>query len=306
MLFLLIVSLFSLSFTLSGASADELRIAVFQLEVTEELYESEEAFIIKAEEILEEASEMGADLLILPEYTHALLPLTEIAETVKASDSFEEGIKILKKKHKGSFSLEKLLIRRSVYVRRLMDRIWGEGAVEYQLDILAGTYFAADEDGLYNRGVFYDKNGEDVYVQDKIHLTPFEVAILGIDPGDPDEAALITVSDFKLGFSICRDTFFDDYNHLMEDADIWVDLKANGEEFTDQTIELFERALPAHVQSNEIPWGITACLNGSFLDLLWEGPSSVVSFSEKSSEPEQVHTASSAEEEELLLFTVGQ
>ena len=58
--------------------------------------------------------------------------------------------------------------------------------------------------------------------------------------------------------------------------DYWIDIKANGEEFTEDIAGKFYYALPKRIEESGAGGGMTVCLTGSFLDLFWEGSSFIV------------------------------
>ncbi len=256
--------------------------------------------------MLEQAAEADADLLILPEYLNVPLAFSAMKEIVTGADTVEEGLELLSRSRGMPVELRDLFIENSDSVLRMMNRTWGRGAEKHRIAVLAGTYFALDGGKLLNRAVLYGADGEISYMQDKIRLTPFEEQLIGLEAGTAEEAELLELSGFRIGISICRDTFFDDLAELMKQADIWIDLKANGEEYTAETARLFARALRARGEEYRFPWGITVCLTGSFLDLFWEGPSEIFRFSDRRKRIETVEKAESEDEEELLVVTFAQ
>ncbi|WP_020611959.1 nitrilase-related carbon-nitrogen hydrolase [Sediminispirochaeta bajacaliforniensis] len=297
--------LFFPSFT-AAEEGSALTIAVCQYEVSEALYLDVGAFEAKAHDIMTRAESSGADLLIIPEYANVMLAFLPDAKQLEGVRTMEEGLALLTGPDRPFPDLKDLFLKRSPMVRKLMDRVWGQGARLHHLMILAGTYFAEDGGRLFNRLVLYGPSGETLYVQDKIHLTPFERGIVELDAGSPRAARLVTVGGLKLGFSICRDTFFDDYANLMESAQVWIDLKANGELYTEETEVLFSRALPFRQAEYHFPWGVTACLNGSFFGLLWQGPSEITRYRKETGAVETVLRADTPGQERLLFFTVRQ
>lgn len=283
----------------------ELTVALYQYEVDEELYITPGAFERKAEQVLAMAEEAGADLLVLPEYLNVLLAFSPMGEIVEQVDTVEEGLELLSLERGRPVGLHELFMEQSAFVRGKMDRVWGAGARRTGMAVLAGTYFAADGGGLVNRAVLYAPDGTAAYIQDKLRLTPFEKQIIGLEPGSAADAELIELDGFQVGLSICRDTFFDDLRTLMKEADIWIDLKANGQAFDRENALLFRRALPARQSEYRFPWGITVCLNGSFLDLFWEGPSEVSSFSERREQVVTVEKAERHDDEELIVIKLN-
>ena len=130
-------------------------------------------------------------------------------------------------------------------------------------------------------------------------LTPFERDLLGIEPGSIDDAHPFVIEGCSLGMTICRDTFFDEWHTVFEDVSAWIDIKANGEHYTQDTALLFRKALPERLTLSEVDQGATVCLTGSFLDLLWEGRSAF--YRETSNGVIAVGTALGAKGEEILV-----
>lgn len=251
------------------------RIVIWQKQLQTEDFLSLHAFREQAERGVERALSLNADCLIIPEYANVMLALLPFSDLLGEIQTVEEGLVRISQLRRGETSLPQLFREGEETARAVMDQVWGNFAKQYGITILSGTYFANGQNGLVNRALLYDSSGKVIYYQDKIHLTSFEEELIGLVPGDRTRARIFTLDGLKIGMSICRDTFFNDYAHLMEDADIWIDLKANGEEFVQETAKLFSMALQKRQEQYGIPLGITACLNGEFLNLHWEGPSSV-------------------------------
>jgi predicted amidohydrolase len=107
----------------------------------------------------------------------------------------------------------------------------------------------------------------------------------------------------RIGISICNDTFYEAWEPHFRDVDVWIDIKANNADFTDETRALFRRALPARISGAEGTIGITVCLGGTFLDLFWEGPSSIIEGA--STGYRVLRRASSPELPEILIADLG-
>ena len=107
----------------------------------------------------------------------------------------------------------------------------------------------------------------------------------------------------RIGISICNDTFYEAWEPLFRDVDVWIDIKANNADFTDETRALFRRALPARISGAKGTIGITVCLGGTFLDLFWEGPSSIIEGA--STGYRVLRRASSPELPEILIADLG-
>ena len=89
---------------------------------------------------------------------------------------------------------------------------------------------------------------------------------------DPDSIDLAT--------TICRDTFFADWEPIFAEAALWIDLKANGDIFDAEERGRFERAVPARIASTGVPTGATVCLTGTLLEFFREGLSAIYVFDE--------------------------
>jgi len=114
------------------------------------------------------------------------------------------------------------------------------------------------------------------------------------------------VEGVEWAFSICRDTFFDDWQERFESADIWVDLKANGQDFTKETEVLFSHALPERIAEGPVELGATVCLTGEYLDLFWEGRSSVIEKTDAREGPKVLLAVKSPEEQEILFLEMDE
>ena len=89
---------------------------------------------------------------------------------------------------------------------------------------------------------------------------------------------------------------------MYSGADFWIDIKANGELFKEEQKELFTRALPGRIKGSTVPYGVTVCLTGRFLELFWEGESSFIKKIDDS-----VHTfikSETVKSNEILYFVV--
>jgi hypothetical protein len=87
-------------------------------------------------------------------------------------------------------------------------------------------------------------------------------------------------------------------------VDLWIDIKANGALYDQEERQRFLRAVPARIAEGNIPYGLTVCLTGSLLEMLWEGESSLA-FKEAGQPVRFVKKAASASEEEILFLLIG-
>ena len=252
---------------------------IVQFEVSQSIIRSEEAYAEAVTEAVELALAEGeADLLIFPEYLGVFAALIPWAEYLKEERPFEEVWMEIASGHPDFHSLKDLFASGNSKTERFLDKLWGDLAAENEVAILSGTRFTYDSGnkGLMNQALVYGPEGEILYRQNKYFLTEFEEDILNLSPGKIIETPGFILKDRLIRLTICRDTFLREWEKLYRDGDLWIDIKANGVAYTPDQVELFKRALPTRLPATPIPYGITACLTGSFLNLLWEGESSII------------------------------
>ena len=281
-LFLLIFTvplLFGCLSTGTGAHDDNnFTVVGIQLSVSPELYRTEEVFTREMSALIALIDGIyHPDLIVLPEYSGVFLSLIPYLPEILTASNYEEAFKILSAKRPAMECPGDLFIRESERVESYWTGLWSRIASKHGVFILPGSVFLKDEQGkLKNRGMLFGRDGELLYIQDKVYLTDFEINILEISPGDMNEPRTVSLDGLSIGFSICRDTFFPALEEQLLGADLWIDIKANGVPFTQEEEELFQKALPERILSSGVPYGMTVCLTGSFLDLLWEGVSSAI------------------------------
>jgi predicted amidohydrolase len=273
---------FALLFPL-GAKADEraddpaeFSVAAVQFAVDEELYTEPGAFRHAVKELVAEAvTEHDADLVVFPEYINVFLLAGDLVEPVERADSIDEALRELAKIRRGLSGLPGLLKSTATELASAALRMWRELAVAYDVAIVPGTFFVPEGQELRNRLLVLDDDGRVIYRQDKVFLTE-EEELLGLSPGKVAEARTIEVEGVEIGLTICRDSYFDDWEPVLGKSDIWIDLRANGEPYSREVRERFDGALPERVEETEVAGGVSATLTGRFLDLIWEGPAFAV------------------------------
>ena len=276
------LAIIHLAFILNGAafgdSGDsELKLLGIQLKITEAMYVSADAFERAiGSEILKATAAHDVDIVIFPEYTSVFLALIPYALEVKHAETFFEAFSAIQLKDPSLDSIQELFMRQSRRVEMTMDSIWGSLAEKHSVFIIAGTWLAKTDDRLRNRMAMYGPSGQLIYSQDKVFLTDFELDILNLSPGHIEAAKPVSVNGYLVGTTICRDTFFPEWNILFSDVDIWIDIKANGASYTTEEEARFFDALPARIEESGVPKGLTVCLTGEFLDFFWEGKSFTV------------------------------
>ena len=262
------------------ADTGGISITAVQFAIREEFYTSPAVFEARLRTICRDAMEdHRPDLIVFPEYTGALLGITEYSDIFTSVSTIDGAFREIRRTDQEITSLFTLFLENAGQVSRRMDRIFGGLAEEFDVYILGGTYFHASEESsgtinLYNRLVLYDPRGERRYEQDKVFLTPFERDLLKLSPGEFPADPGIEIQGVPVVFTICRDAFFDEWTEINEDGYIWIDIKANGDVFDEEAKELFRRALPERLSEGDVPYGLTVSLTGRFLDLFWEGQTS--------------------------------
>jgi len=314
--------------TRSEGRGEALRVAAVQLAVGPEMLSSHEAYARRIEDLVERSMTFDPHLIVFPEYTSAfiaLIPHHRIIEEsttmdeamvrIAAADSSDTGspdapapASALVPDIPGTSPLGSLFLRAAGDVESQMSEIFGALARRHDVAILAGTTFARDgADGteLRNRAVVFGPDGHVVYEQDKVYLTDFERNELGLAPGSLGSATPFEVAGRRVAVSICRDTFFEEWEPRLSGSDLWIDVKANGVEYTQQERERFLTALPERIRRSDVPYGLTVCLTGALLDLVWEGESSLVTDrTEEDDGVEFVRRARTPAHEEILYLTI--
>jgi predicted amidohydrolase len=291
----------------AGGGDPHLRVAAVQLSVDSEMLSSLEAYRSRITRLVERTLPGRPDLVVFPEYTAAFLALVPHHRELAGAKTVAEGLERVRAAEPLVGNLYDLFALESGWVERAVQELFGGLARRYGVAVLAGSYFAwstgAEGGRLTNRLVVFGSDGQALYGQDKVYLTPFEEELLGLSPGAISEARPFALRGGRIAVTICRDTFFSRWERQLAGSDLWIDIKANGIAFTQEERERFQRALPARIRSGNVPYGLTVCLNGTLLDLLWEGVSSLVG----KSGPDGVTTlraAPSPRHEELLLLSV--
>ncbi|MGM0432186.1 MAG: nitrilase-related carbon-nitrogen hydrolase [Spirochaetota bacterium] len=268
----------------SFAAAVELQVAGIQWEMRSEFILDESRFWEEAESAVElglselENSESGDQetLVVFPEYTSLFLALQPYAEYIRHHESIEGAWSQVTADF-GYEDLGDLFTRETAAVYDKLER-WSQIARGNDTYLIPGTMLVYDwrQEQLVNRMVLIEPDGEIGYYQDKVYITPFEEDMLEVEASATNWAEPFSIAGTEVAVTICRDTFFEDWEERFAGVDLWIDLKANGQEYTAETEELFSRALPERISALEETEGMTVCLTGEFMGLLWEGISSAI------------------------------
>jgi predicted amidohydrolase len=266
------------------------------------------AFRSHIEALVLRCLEFEPDLIVFPEYTGVFFALIPYYPEIAASNSTVDGLARISGKDPLIKGYRDLFLINSGLAERGMEEVFASIARRHGVAIIAGTYFAwtkrGDEVALVNRAVVFDPSGEISYTQDKVFLTPEEEQMYGLSPGLLQQAEPFVLQDYSIGITICRDTYFPDWLQVHAGVDLWIDIKADGADSEQERQQRFLRAVPARIDEGDIPYGLTVCLTGSLLEMLWSGQSSLVR-KDLGQAIRLVEQAASPTEEEILFFTIG-
>jgi predicted amidohydrolase len=285
------------------------RVAAVQLRIDPDTVLSEEGFRTCVHRAVERASDgFRPHLIVFPEYASVFLALVPYARSVRESGTVSECFQRIARDEPGLRNTGDIFLRRADDVEAVVRSVFGSLARAHDTCILAGSYFARHTAGrteeLRNRAVMFGPDGAPMYVQDKVSLTEFETGVLGVRPGRMEDAALCRIGNRRLALTLCRDSFQPSWEDRFRGAELWIDIKANGVPFTDEERMSFAGGVPARLAGSGARWGLTVCLVGRFLDLMWEGESSLVERG-----PSGVITIArsvSARDQEVLLLSLGE
>lgn len=297
------------------ATADAPLLAVVQAHITEDSYTTEAVFREMIHGHVREAAAAGAGIVVFPEYINVFLAALPYHKEISRSSTLAGAMRRISATQEHPRTIRALLREESDRVRSIMDSLYGTLARRYDLHILAGTYFAASRPPasasgsdsaaaserpaaeLTNRAVVYAPSGRTLYEQDKVYLTPLEESVLGLSAGEIPDAAGIEIEGLDVGITICRDTFFPVWDSVHEGRDLWIDLRAEGTRW-EEGREDFTELLPERLQASESRYGTTAALTGEFLEMFWEGKSSITALQDASAQ--RIATADTHRGSDLL------
>ena len=288
--------------------SEVLRVAAIQFKIELSDLRSLAAFRSHVESLVMRSMAFEPDLIVFPEYTSVFPALIPYYSLIRASQSAADGLSRIGPREPLIDGFRDLFLLNSGLAERIMDEVFGALARRHGVAIIPGTYFAWSERGgeaaLVNRLVVYDRSGQIIYRQDKVFITPFEDGLLRISPGVLERAEPFVLQGKRIGITICRDTFFSQWQQVLSSVDLWIDIKANGALYNQEERQRFLRAVPARITEGDIPYGLTVCLTGTLLDMFWEGVSSLAR-KDPGQQVRFVETAASASQEEILFLEIG-
>lgn len=254
-------------------SDSHLQVAMVQFAVSPERYEDIETFRRVIDRFVATAQHNGADLVVFPEYINVFPLFEEYSDLIADSENLGDVYSVVDEE--GSLAA---FVRREVHEDAdAIEALWAGVAKRHRVWILSGTAFVpGPSGGVRNRAWLFSPSGSLVYRQDKVFLTPFERDKLSLVPGTVSATESFEIKGVEFGLTICRDTYFDEWESHYRSIDVWIDIRANGERWNQGVRRRFDTALPERVADVPAAIGLSTSLNGNFLDLLWQGPAFVV------------------------------
>jgi predicted amidohydrolase len=285
-----------------AAEERPLRVAAVQLSIHPADIASLAAFRARIEDLVAACLPAEPDLILFPEYTSAFLALVPYGALLQDAASITEALRRVRAREPLVHGLRDLFLLNAGLAEAAARELFGGLARRYRAALGAGTLFALERGGrLVNRALVFGRDGRLLHAQDKVLLTEFEQEELGLEAGSPTRAGPFLLEGRRIGLTICRDTYLEEWERLLAGCDLWVDLKGSGQAFTEQARERFRLALPARLAASGVPYGLTVCLTGRLCGQLWEGESFLAVLGSEGRVRTAVRAASPTGEETLLL-----
>jgi predicted amidohydrolase len=255
-------------------------VATVQFRVRPQIYSSIERFRSEVTAIVREAIRLhDADLIVFPEYVNVFLIAAEYPDAVREADSIAEAMRLIGGSG-GAPALATVVRRHAAQIARITQNMWRSIADSHNVAIVPGTFLVPVVENettvLRNRLIVVDEHGAIVYRQDKAYLTEEESRLLGLSAASYRDASPFHLDGLSIGITICRDSYFDTWHEPLAGVDLWIDLRANGEPYSQEVYERFLTTLPERVVDAGAAAGVNASLTGEFLNHVWAGPSYVV------------------------------
>jgi predicted amidohydrolase len=286
----------------TAAEERPLRVAAVQFSIHQADIASLAAFRARIEDLVAACLPAEPDLILFPEYTAAFLALVPYGAELQDAPSITEALRRVRVREPLVRGLRDLFLLNAGLAEAAARELFGGLARRYRVALGAGTLFAAERGGrLFNRALVFGRDGRLLHAQDKVLLTEFEQEELGLEAGSPTRVGPFLLEGRRIGLTICRDTYLEEWERLLAGCDLWVDLKGNGQPFTEQARERFRLALPARLAASGVRYGLTVCLTGRLCGQLWEGESFLAVLGSEGQVRTAVRAASAAGEEVLLL-----
>ena len=97
--------------------------------------------------------------------------------------------------------------------------------------------------------------------------------LLNLKTGTPGDTHPFEINGFRIVVTICRDTYHEEWEEILPEADLWLDIKANELPFTRT---YYDEALAARLPGSPTDSGLTVSLSGSILGFAFTGPTELL------------------------------
>jgi predicted amidohydrolase len=249
--------------------ADSVVIGVVQMRL--DLIEDGAAFALKYFDLVRQAVERGAQLVVFPEYTW--LPLLGLLPSM--SELAANGVTL-------QAAIEELAPGRGLTiedafrtivpaVRRIFETTGSELARRFGVYLMPGSAITADRSGrLFDTAYLFGPDGMLIGTQRKMHKAPMEEKWLSVG----GEVGIFELPFGKLAMLVCRDQSYWETSRIagLRGADILLGPSAE-ENVTGFPVAM--RGIAARIQESHA-YGVRACCVAKLYGLNWAGPSSIV------------------------------
>jgi len=242
------------------------RVRVAAIQQAMYLAPSAAAFAERTYVLARQAVEGGAQLLVFPEYSGAvLLGLLPGLDRVAAGTSLEKAVQEL-----GGEQLNLGDVFRAVApaARRLYEATFATLAARFGVAIATGSLIVPEQGRLFSTQYLYDATGRLIGTQRKLHLFTSELG--WVTPGD--ELRVFDLPFAKVAIPICMDYTYWETARLayLQGAEILVNPSFND----DANANFWRQARGVYTRVQESPaYGIHAYMVGDFRGFHLRGPS---------------------------------
>lgn len=252
-------------------SPDSVVIGVVQMQL--DLLDDGVAFALKCRDLVQQAVERGAQLIVLPEYVWLpilglLPPVRELAAKGVTLQAVVEELA-----PGGGLTIESVFRTIAPAVRRIFETTGSELAKRFGVYLMPGTAIIADKAGrLYNTAYLFGPDGALIGTQRKMHKAMMEKNWDWLSVGG--EVGVFDLPFGKLAMPVCMDHTYWETTRVagLRGADILLDFSAeeNGNEFY-----MAMRGVAARIQES-YAYGAQAYCVTKLFGLNFCGPSHIV------------------------------
>ncbi len=252
-------------------SPDEIIVGVAQMRL--DLLDDGVAFADKYFDLVRQAVERGAQLIVFPEY--AWLPilglLPPVREMAEKNVTLQTAVEELAPN--GGLTIEGVFRTIAPAVRRIFETTGSEVAKRFGVYLMPGSAMIADQHGqLYNTAYLFGPDGSLIGTQRKLHKAAMEQGWNWMSVGD--ELSVFELGFAKLAMPVCMDHTYWETARVagLRGADILLDFSA--EEKGNESY-MAMRGVAARIQES-YAYGVQAYCVTKLFGLNFCGPSNIV------------------------------